>query len=73
MASPLDVTDCVHTVLHLPDELLGLSQSFLGGGEFGLIAPVVKGSNLHTLIMSVMRRSQVWKVPPLPFRVQELI
>jgi len=42
MASPLDITDCVYTVLSLPDELLGLSHSFLGDGEFGFIAPVCK-------------------------------
>ena len=42
MASPLDIIDCVYTVLRLPDELIGLSQSFLGDGEFGFIAPVCK-------------------------------
>ncbi len=40
MEPALDTTDCVYTVLHLPDELLGLSQSFLGDGEFRFIAPV---------------------------------
>ena len=35
-------TICVYTVLHLPDELLGLSHSFLGVGDFGIIAPVCK-------------------------------
>ena len=40
MAPPLDTTDCVYTVLHLSDELLGLFHSFLGDGEFGFIAPV---------------------------------
>jgi len=34
--------DCVYTVLHLPDELLGLSHSYLGDREFGFIAPVCK-------------------------------
>jgi len=37
-----DDTICVYTVLHLPDELLGLSHSFLGDGDFGFIAPVCK-------------------------------
>ena len=36
------VLDCVYTVLHLPNELLGLTHSFLGDGEFGFIAPVCK-------------------------------
>ena len=40
MPSPLGTTDCVYTVLHPPDELLGLSHSFLGDGEFRFIAPV---------------------------------
>ncbi len=42
MEPALDTTDCVYTVLHLPDELLGLSQSFLGDGDFRFIAPVCK-------------------------------
>jgi ribosomal protein L44E len=45
MASPLDIIDCMYTVLHLPDELLGLSQSFLGDGVFGFIAPVCQRFN----------------------------
>ena len=42
MPSPLGTTDCVYTVLHPPDELLGLSHSFLGDGEFRFIAPVCR-------------------------------
>jgi len=32
----------MYTVLQLPDEMMGLSQSFLGVGHFGFIAPVCK-------------------------------
>ena len=44
MASPLDITftDGLYKILRLPDELLGLSQSFLGDAEFRFIAPVCK-------------------------------
>ena len=42
MAPLIDIMDCVYTVFHLPDELLGLSYSFLGDGGFGFIAPVCK-------------------------------
>jgi hypothetical protein len=42
MESLLDTTDYMYTVLHLPDELLGLSQSFLCDGEFEFITPVCK-------------------------------
>ena len=50
MAPLIDIMDCVYTVLHLPDELLGLSHSFLGDGGFGLdsLLQSAKGSNLHT-------------------------
>jgi hypothetical protein len=45
MEPALDTNDGVYTVLRLPDELLGLSQSFLGDGEFRFIAPVCKRFN----------------------------
>ena len=73
MAPLIDIMDCVYTVLHLPDELLGLSHSFLGDGGFGLdsLLQSAKGSILHIWTVSVIRRSRLWKEPPLPFHVQE--
>ena len=45
MSSPLRSDDCVYTVLHLTDELFGLSHSFLGDGEFRFIALICKRFN----------------------------